>query len=80
MASAWWASATRRRANPIRWLARPDVLRGLAAVAEAGLVYDLVVRPHQLAAAHESARLLPGLTFVLDHAGKPPIASRELRP
>lgn len=55
-----------------RWLVRPDVLRGLAAVAEAGLVYDLVVRPHQLAAAHETAQLLPGLTFVLDHAGKPP--------
>ncbi|MER7563180.1 amidohydrolase family protein [Streptomyces sp. NPDC097941] len=63
-----------------RWLMRPDVLRGLAAVAEAGLAYDLVVRPHQLAAAHEAARLLPGLTFVLDHAGKPPIASGELRP
>lgn len=63
-----------------RWLLRPDVLRGLAAVAEAGLVYDLVIRPHQLAAAHEAARLLPGLTFVLDHAGKPPIASGELRP
>ncbi|MFI1209791.1 MULTISPECIES: amidohydrolase family protein [Streptomyces] len=63
-----------------RWLVRPDVLRGLAAVAEAGLVYDLVVRPHQLAAAHETARLLPGLTFVLDHAGKPSIASGELRP
>jgi L-fuconolactonase len=63
-----------------RWLVRPDVLRGLAAVAEAGLVYDLVVRPHQLAAAHEAAQLLPGLTFVLDHAGKPPIATGELRP
>jgi L-fuconolactonase len=63
-----------------RWLVRPDVLLGLAAVAEAGLVYDLVVRPHQIAAAHEAARLLPGLTFVLDHAGKPPIASGELRP
>ncbi|MBK3563867.1 amidohydrolase [Streptomyces sp. MBT62] len=63
-----------------RWLLRPDVLRGLAAVAEAGLVYDLVVRPHQLAAAHEAARLLPDLTFVLDHAGKPPIATGELRP
>ncbi|MER6562217.1 amidohydrolase family protein [Streptomyces sp. NPDC001027] len=62
------------------WLMRPDVLRGLAAVAEAGLVYDLVIRPHQLAAAYETARLLPDLTFVLDHAGKPPIASGALRP
>ncbi|MFD7731921.1 amidohydrolase family protein [Kitasatospora phosalacinea] len=58
-----------------RWLLRPRVLRGLAAVAEAGLAYDLVVRPHQLPAAAESADLLPQLTFVLDHLGKPPIAS-----
>ncbi|WP_328980022.1 amidohydrolase family protein [Streptomyces canus] len=63
-----------------RWLVRPDVLRGLAAVAEAGLVYDLVVQPHQLAAAVEAAQRLPGLTFVLDHLGKPPIASGELDP
>ncbi|NED82584.1 amidohydrolase family protein [Streptomyces sp. SID11233] len=57
------------------WLLRADVLRGLAAVADAGLVYDLVVQPHQLPAAVRAAELLPGLTFVLDHAGKPPIAT-----
>ncbi|MET9789043.1 amidohydrolase family protein [Streptomyces canus] len=63
-----------------RWLVRPDALRGLAAVAEAGLVYDLVVQPHQLAAAVAAAQHLPGLTFVLDHLGKPPITSGELDP
>ncbi|CAM5266299.1 Amidohydrolase OS=Streptomyces aurantiogriseus OX=66870 GN=GCM10010251_85440 PE=3 SV=1 [Streptomyces aurantiogriseus] len=63
-----------------RWLVRPDVLRGLTAVAEAGLVYDLVVRPHQLKAAAEAAARLPELTFVLDHLGKPPIASGALEP
>jgi L-fuconolactonase len=42
------------------------------------LCYDLVVRPHQLAAAAYSAAAVPGLTFVLDHAGKPPIASGSL--
>ena len=63
-----------------RWLVRPEVLRGLSAVADAGLVYDLVVKPHQLAAAVEAAERLPGLTFVLDHLGKPPIASGELSP
>jgi L-fuconolactonase len=56
------------------------VQNGLAAVAEAGLVYDLLVKPHQLAAAVEAARRLPGCTFVLDHLGKPPIASGELQP
>ncbi|MET9504218.1 amidohydrolase family protein [Streptomyces sp. NPDC006622] len=62
------------------WLLRPDVRSGLASVAEAGLVYDLLVKPHQLAAAHEAALRLPGCTFVLDHLGKPPIASGELHP
>lgn len=62
------------------WLLRPDVRRGLAAVAGAGLVYDLVVLPHQLPACLAAARSLPGLTFVLDHLGKPPVASGALEP
>jgi L-fuconolactonase len=63
-----------------RWLLRPDVRRGLAAVADAGLVYDLVVLPGQLPACAEAAAALPGLTFVLDHLGKPPVASAALEP
>ncbi|MGP3634233.1 amidohydrolase family protein [Streptomyces sp. 24-1644] len=62
------------------WLLRPDVRRGLTAVADAGLAYDLIVRPHQLPAAAKAAALLPGLTFVLDHAGKPPVAERRTHP
>ncbi len=62
------------------WLLRPDVLRGLEAVAAAGLVYDLLVLPRQLPAAAEAVSRVPDLTFVLDHAGKPPIASKELEP
>jgi L-fuconolactonase len=63
-----------------RWLARTDVRRGLRAVAGAGLVYDLLTLPHQLPAAIDTVRALPGLTFVLDHLSKPPIAAGELRP
>lgn len=62
------------------WLLRPDVRRGLAAVAGAGLVYDLVVLPHQLPACTGAAAALPELTFVLDHLGKPPVASGALEP
>ncbi|MGW3659333.1 amidohydrolase family protein [Streptomyces sp. NPDC005151] len=62
------------------WLLRPEVQRGLSAVAAAGLVYDLVVQSHQLPATVRAAALLPELTFVLDHAGKPPIAARSLHP
>ncbi|MFD8424829.1 amidohydrolase family protein [Streptomyces sp. NPDC059466] len=62
------------------WLLRPDVRRGLAAVAEAGLVYDLVVLPRQLPGCVRAAQDHPELTFVLDHLGKPPIAAGALDP
>jgi L-fuconolactonase len=54
------------------WLLRTDVQRGLEAVAEAGLVYDLLVRTPHLPAAIETARRRPDLQFVLDHVGKAP--------
>lgn len=57
------------------WLARPEVLRGLAALAAAGLCFDLVLRPDQLTAAAGAARSVPELTFVLDHLGGPPAGS-----
>ncbi|MGH3758113.1 amidohydrolase family protein [Actinophytocola sp.] len=60
------------------WLLRPDVLRGLSAVTGAGLAYDLLVNPAQYASAAELADRLPDARLVLDHAGKPPIATGEL--
>jgi predicted TIM-barrel fold metal-dependent hydrolase len=53
------------------FLNRQDVRRGIAAVGAAGLVFDLVVRRHQLPGATRLARELPGVQFVLDHLGKP---------
>ena len=55
-----------------RWLCRPAVRRGLAAVGAAGLAYDLLVTAGQLPAAIETVRALPEVRFVLDHAGNPP--------
>jgi L-fuconolactonase len=55
------------------YLDRPDVRRGLAAVAAAGLVFDLVIRVDQLPAAARAAAALPDLRLVLDHLGKPRI-------
>jgi L-fuconolactonase len=63
-----------------RWLLRPEVQRGLAAVGDAGLAYDLLVRERELAVAAEAARRLPDLRFVLDHAGKPALRSGDLEP
>ena len=62
------------------WLDRPHVRRGLRALAGAGLVFDLLVRPAQLPAAIRLARDLPGVSFVLDHGGKPDIARGQYEP
>jgi L-fuconolactonase len=59
------------------WLLRPDVQRGLAAVRDAGLAYDILVRPRELPAALATANALPDMRFVIDHIAKPPIASGE---
>ncbi|MFF4954010.1 amidohydrolase family protein [Streptomyces chattanoogensis] len=62
------------------WLTRPEVLRGLGVLADAGLVYDLLVTPRELPAARAAVRALPGLSFVLDHAGKPAVARGDWQP
>jgi L-fuconolactonase len=60
------------------WLSRADVRSGLSAVARAGLAYDVVVSPEQLPLVVDTVRAQPDLRFVLDHAGKPPLAGGDL--
>jgi len=62
------------------WMRRADVIRGLRAVASAGLCYDVVVRPHQVPAATFAAAAAPDLMLVLDHAAKPAIRDGAIQP
>jgi L-fuconolactonase len=55
------------------WLLRPDVRRGVAAVGDAGLAFDLLVRPREMPAAHATVLAHPQIRFVVDHLAKPPI-------
>ncbi len=55
------------------WLLRDDVRRGLRAVDEAGLAFDLLVRIRELGPALRTVRDFPHLRFVIDHIAKPPI-------
>lgn len=59
-------------------LDRDDVRAGLATVAAAGLVNEVVVRAPQLPSLARAAAALPDSTFVLDHLGKPAVAAGEL--
>jgi L-fuconolactonase len=58
-----------------RWLCRDDVRAGIAAVGEAGLVYDLLTKTPQLPAAVETVAALPEVSFVVDHISKPVIGA-----
>jgi L-fucono-1,5-lactonase len=62
------------------WLLREDVSRGLRAVADAGLAYDLLVRPRELPAAWRTAQAAPDMRFVIDHLAKPPIRGGVTEP
>src|SRR5205807_453239 len=57
------------------WLLREDVQHGIAAVGEAGLAYDVLVRTRELPAALKTVKRHPQIRFVIDHAAKPRIAA-----
>lgn len=56
-----------------RFLLTPDFLRGIRRLPAFGLTYDLLIYPHQLAAALEFALRLPDVPIVVDHLAKPVI-------
>jgi L-fuconolactonase len=55
------------------WLLRDDVQRGIRAVGNAGLVYELLVRARELPAARAVVAAMPSVRFVVDHLAKPAI-------
>lgn len=55
------------------WLLRDDAKRGLKAVQDAGLVYDLVPNLPQLPSCIKTVEAFPETRFVLDHISKPDI-------
>ena len=58
------------------WLSADPVVTAVQQIGRRGLVYDLLVKPHQLAAAIHVARATQDTTrLVLDHCAKPPIGS-----
>ena len=63
-----------------RFLLRPDFLRGVAALEEFDLAYDILIFEKHLPVAAEFVRRLPRQRFVLDHMAKPPIKSGRLEP
>ena len=65
------------QAEPDGFLARADVLAGMARVEMSGLAYDILVYARQLPQAVAFARRFPRQRFVLDHLGKPDVRGAE---
>lgn len=61
-----------------RFLLRQDFCRGIAALRDFNLTYDILIYPRQLPAAIDLAERFPDQKFVLDHMAKPPIRSGEI--
>lgn len=63
-----------------RFMLRKDFLDGISVLESFGLGYDILIYPHQLAAAVGLARHFPGQRFVVDHMAKPPIRDQVVSP
>jgi L-fuconolactonase len=60
------------------WLQRPALAPLLAAMAKCGLVFDALVLPRHLPRLLQVVDRHPDLSFVLDHCGKPRLATGEI--
>jgi len=61
-----------------RFLMRPAFCRGISALQEFGLAYDILIYSRHLPVAAEFVAQFDAQPFVLDHLAKPPIRSREV--
>jgi L-fuconolactonase len=68
------------QAEPSGFLDSADFNRGIRALRDTGLVYDLLVVEHQLEETIRFVDRHPQQIFVLDHIAKPKIASGEIEP
>ena len=63
-----------------QFLLRPEFLRGIAALREFDLTYDILIFPRHLPVAMEFVQRFPEQRFVLDHLAKPFITAQTVEP
>lgn len=61
-----------------RFLLQPEFLRGVSALEEFDLAYDILIYSKHLPVAAEFVERFPRQRFVLDHLAKPPIKSGNI--
>ncbi len=63
-----------------RFMLRPEFLRGIGALEEFDLAYDILIHPRHLPVATEFVQHFPRQRFALDHLAKPLIKSGSIHP
>lgn len=63
-----------------RFLLQPEFLRGISALEEFGLTYDILIYTRHLPVAAEFVAQFPRQRFVLDHLAKPLIKAGKIHP
>lgn len=66
--------------GPVEAITDQSLVRGVRMLPEWGLTFDVCVTHPQLPAVDQLVQACPRTKFVLDHLGKPPIASGRLDP
>jgi L-fucono-1,5-lactonase len=61
-----------------RFLLQPEFLRGISALEEFNLAYDILIYTRHLPVAAEFVERFPRQRFVLDHLAKPPIKTGNI--
>lgn len=64
----------------LEFATQPRFVRGVQLLGEFGLSFDICLKHPQLAGAIELVRRCPGVSFILDHIGKPDIAGGLTEP
>ena len=62
----------------VRFLLQPEFLRGISALDEFDLAYDILIYTKHLPVAAEFVERFPRQRFVVDHLAKPPIRSGQI--
>ncbi|MCP4262170.1 MAG: amidohydrolase family protein [Planctomycetes bacterium] len=63
-----------------KFVLRDDFMRGIGKLRAYGLVYDILIFPHQMAATIELVKRFPEQVFILDHIAKPNIKDKKMSP
>ncbi|MCP4608649.1 MAG: amidohydrolase family protein [Planctomycetes bacterium] len=63
-----------------KFVLRDDFMRGIGKLKAYGLVYDILIFPHQLVANIELVKKFPDQVFILNHIAKPNIKDKQMSP